>query len=199
MDLKNRHPLNAIDGYENLSMLEALIPFVEYPLKLPLALFIKFGEIRLIIKCFQSPNNLTRLGLHYATSDPWDMICALTGMSPELVKMMFSMMNNGGDSMFSDLFANFPGDEQTDRKHSDNTNPDNKSNSGFSPENIANMMNMVQAMQSGFSQATPEHKMPNSAPQSNDDFEQKIQNMLAEYDLEQASEYSAYNQTNDGP
>jgi len=113
MDLKNRHPLNAIDGYENLSMLEALIPFVDYQLKLPLALFIKFNEVRLIIKCFQSPHNLSRLGLHCATNDPFDMIGSLTGMSPDLIKTMMSMMDVGDNSMFSDLFNNFTNNNST--------------------------------------------------------------------------------------
>ena len=104
MDFKNRHPLNAIDGYESLSMLEALIPFVDYSLKLPLALFLKFSETRLILKCFQSTENLIHLGLHNPCGDPWDMICSFTGISPDMLKMMFSMMDGSGNSMFSDMF-----------------------------------------------------------------------------------------------
>ena len=135
MDLKNRHPLNAIDGYESLSMLEALIPFVDYPLKMPLALFIKFSEIRLIIKFFQSNNNLIPMGLHYDNTDPMDMIGSLTGMSPDVIKMMFSMIDGGNNS-------------------------------------ITNMMGMFPNIQN------------NSHPPANDHFEQNIQSMFAEYDLE---------------
>ena len=104
MDFTNRHPLNAIEGYENLSMLEMLIPFVEPSLKLPLALFIKFSEVRLIIRCFQSTENLVRLGLHNPSNDPLDMVCALTGMSPDMLKMMFSMMDGNDNNLFSNLF-----------------------------------------------------------------------------------------------
>ncbi len=193
MDFQNRHPLNAIAGYENLSMLEALIPFVEYPLKLPLALFIKFSEIRLIINCFQSNNNLTRLGLHNPSSSPLDMICSLTGMSPDLIKMMFSMMDGKDNSMFSDLFNGVNTSSTPDGNcDSNHTNP----LAGFSAADISNAMNMFQSMQSGAAQ-TPnntENKHPpnnkdTSHSTSSDHFEQSIQSILAEYDLSQASEY----------
>lgn len=187
MDFKNRHPLNAIDGYESLSMLETLIPFVEYQLKLPLALFIKFNEIRLIIKCFQAPHNLTRLGLHCAANDPWDMICALTGMSPELMKMMMSMMDGG-----------------------ENSNP---FGTEFSTDSISSMMNMMHSFQTNFSNAsehnTPENNIPNHNYANNtsqnhtihqsseaDDFEDNIQKLLAEYDLQQADSFSAEDYSN---
>lgn len=215
MDFKNRHPLNAIDGYENLSMLEALIPFVDYPLKLPLALFIKLGEIQLIMKCFQTPNNLSRLGLHCTVKDPLDMICSFTGISPELAKMLFFMMNNSTDSMFSDILKNVSGDEYVNTSTAYNMPSDNPSDSGFPPESVANMMNMVQTVQEGFQQInqnplkTPSDTKhfdynsdsnssytPNDefshftpTPHLDNDFEQKIQNLFAEYDLAQAAEY----------
>ncbi|MBQ4057991.1 MAG: hypothetical protein IJD40_03545 [Lachnospiraceae bacterium] len=184
MDFKNRHPLNAIDGYENLSMLEVLIPFVEPSLKLPLALFIKFSEIRLIIQCFRSIDNLTRLGLHNVTSDPMDMICALTGMSPDLLKTIFSMMD-GNNNMFSDLFNN------TDNSCGSSNNYDCSSN------NLSNMMNLFQNMQSQTSANTSENTNHNNnspthqfSSDCTNDFEQNIQNILAQYDLEQAANYN---------
>lgn len=185
MDFKNRHPLNAIDGYENLSMLEVLIPFVEPSLKLPLALFIKFSEIRLIIKCFRSIDNLTRLGLHNTSSDPMDMICALTGMSPDLLKTMFSMMD-GNNNMFSDLF-NTAGNSGSSSNNFD-----------FSGNNLSNIISMFQNMQSQTSANVSENSNHNNnsytqgfSNDSTNDFEQNIQNLLAEYDLAQASEYSS--------
>lgn len=201
MDIQNRHPFNAIAGYENLSMLEALIPFVEYPLKLPLALFIKFSEIRLIINCFQSANNLTRLGLHNPSNSPLDMICSLTGMSPDLMKMMFSMMEGGDNSIFSDLFNNM----NTSDSDSNQANP----LGGFSTADLSNAMNMFQAMQSGtsntFQTAEPNHTSDNENPPQNDEhchttssdsFEESIQSILAEYDLAQAREFDQDTQSN---
>lgn len=185
MDFKNRHPLNAIEGYENLSMLEVLIPFVEPSLKLPLALFIKFSEIRLIIKCFHSIDNLTRLGLHNASNDPLDMICALTGMSPDLLKTMFSVMD-GNSNMFSDLVNNA------------GNSCGSANNFDFSGNNLSNMMNIFQNMQSGTSANTSENSDYNNKSYkqtfydaSTNDFEQNIQNLLAEYDLAQAADYNA--------
>lgn len=159
MDFKNRHPLNAIDGYENLSMLEVLIPFVEPSLKLPFALFIKFSEIRLIINCFRSIDNLTRLGLHNTSSDPLDMICALTGTSPDLLKTMFSMMDGNNLNNMMSMLQNMPSGVKTSSNTSDY-----------------------------FNQETDSSKRTVSGV-SDDSFEQNIQNLLAEYDLAQAAEY----------
>ena len=64
MEQNPRHPLNSITNNNNMSMLEALIPFVDYPMKLPLALLIKANEIRLIIHAFHSLDYLSKIGLH---------------------------------------------------------------------------------------------------------------------------------------
>ena len=61
-------------------MLEALIPFVDYPMKLPLALLIKANEIRLIIHAFHSLDYLSKIGLHNSSKDPIDMISSFTGI-----------------------------------------------------------------------------------------------------------------------
>lgn len=196
MDFKNRHPLNAIEGYESLSMLEALIPFVDYSLKLPLALFLKFSETRLIIKCFQSNNNLVRLGLHNPCNSPLEMICSFTGMSPDMLKMLFSMMDGGSNSMFSNLFNHTP-DINTCK--SDDDTMAFGSNFSFSPEDISKAMNMFQSMQSGFdnqdNNASLHHSNASEVHHS-DDFEHNIQQLFTEYDLAQAENYdSTYNNT----
>lgn len=158
MNFQNPHPLNAIEGYENFSMLEVLIPFVDPSLKLPLALFIKFNEIRLIIKCFRSLDNLNRLGLHNPSSDPLDIICALTGSSPDLLKAAFSMMDqNSNLNPMMDMFPDFS------KGFATSENPFEQ------PTHYSNTF--------GDTQNNP----------FNDDFEQNIQNLLAEYDLAQAA------------
>ncbi len=108
MDFANRHPFSAIEGYDHYSMLEMLIPFVEPSLKLPLALFIKYNETKLIIQAFQSTENLIRLGLHNPSSNALDIICALTGMSKEMLMTMTSMMDGDQSSMFQNIFQNTP-------------------------------------------------------------------------------------------
>lgn len=179
MEQNNRHPLESITNNNSLSMLEALIPFVEYPLKLPLALLIKFNEIRLIINAFRSLDNLTRLGLHNISQDPMDMLCCLTGISPEMLRMLFSMMENVNDPMSPDILSGLTG----------------KSSNDFS-----NIANLFQTFSSGsdtgihnmeFSPHTDdymEQKIPD--PHKSEDFDQNIRNILTEYDLAQAEELS---------
>ncbi|MCM1159420.1 MAG: hypothetical protein NC300_11970 [Bacteroidales bacterium] len=109
MDISNRHPLDVITKNNSLSMLEALIPFVDYPLKLPLALLIKFNEIRLIMEAFGSLNRLTSLGLHHPAKDPMDMLCSFAGISPEMLKMLMSMTEGMNGSFSPDILSQLNG------------------------------------------------------------------------------------------
>lgn len=179
MEQNNRHPLEAITNSNSLSMLESLIPFVEYPLKLPLALLIKFNEIRLIINAFRSLDNLTRLGLHNISKDPMDMLFSLTGIPPEMLKMLFSMMENSNDFPSPDILSGLTGKSSPD---------------------ISNIASLFQSFSSNTENGTnnmsavphTEHHTNEKMPDNNEsgDFDRNIQNILAEYDLMQAEELS---------
>lgn len=94
MDHNQQHPLAQLTCGNSLSMLEMLIPYVDYPFKLPLALFIKFNEMRIIINTLQNMELINRYGLHHAGSSPMDMLSSLTGISPDMLQMLMSMSEN---------------------------------------------------------------------------------------------------------
>lgn len=180
MESKNRHPLECITNCESLSMLESLIPFVEYPLKLPLALFIKFTEIRLIINAFRSVDNISRLGLHSASSSPTDMLCALTGMSPEMLKMLMSLSETTNGSFSPEMLSGLTGQNGMDISNLVNIfNQFNKGGTDSSPPPFD---------VSGTSKPadTEEH----TYSRSEDSFDAAIQNILSEYDMAQAERYT---------
>ncbi len=176
MEPLNRHPLESITNSSSLSMLETLIPFVEYPLKLPLALFIKFNEIRLIINIFRSHDNLSKFGLHNASSNPMDMISSLTGISPEMLQLLLSLSENLGDSFSSDILSGLTG----------------KSSMDFS--NIANMFQQTNTNREPTENNFPFPFQTNNNIKSTEgddtgsDFDLNIQNILAEYDMMQAEQ-----------
>lgn len=162
MEPKNRHPLECITNQGGLSMLEALIPFVEYPMKLPLALFIKFNEIKLIINAFRSIDNLTRLGLNAASGSPTDMLCALTGISPDILKMMMSLSEStNGSGLSPEMLSGLSGQSEMD----------------FS--SLATILGQLGAQDSF-------QKPSNSDSHSFDD---ALQRILSEYDMAQAEAY----------
>lgn len=180
MESKNRHPLECITNCESLSMLESLIPFVEYPLKLPLALFIKFTEIRMIINAFRSTDNLCRLGLHSASSSPTDMLCALTGMSPEMLKMLMSLSENTNGSFSPEMLSGLTGQNGMD---------------------ISNIVSMFNQFNKGGTDGPPPpfhasdtNDTPNTTEHtesfSADSFDTAIQNILSEYDMAQAERFA---------
>ena len=154
MEQNPRHPLNSITNNNNMSMLEALIPFVDYPMKLPLALLIKANEIRLIIHAFHSLDYLSKIGLHNSSKDPIDMISSFTGMSPEMLKMMMAYAQNMGTDNNADLFSSIMG------------NP-------VSPDRTSIFQN------------TP----PQNPSASDTSFDDRLQQILSEYDMEQAARF----------
>ncbi|MGN0153473.1 MAG: hypothetical protein ACI4A3_03415 [Lachnospiraceae bacterium] len=181
MEQNNRHPLDAITNSSSLSMLEALIPFVDYPLKLPLALLIKFNEIRLIINAFRSLDYLTQIGLHNPSREPMDILGSLTGMSPEMLKMLFSFAENMNSSLSPDMLSGLTGGGAND----------------FSSlfQNLSS--NMVQNTNNTPNDPDPAGKPPFSPKpeatfydSSGEDFDRNIQSILAEYDLMQAAEFN---------
>lgn len=177
MDMKNYHPFNAISGYENLSMLESLIPFVDFPLKLPLALFIKFSEIRLIINCFQSRDNLVHLGFHNPSNSPLDMVAHFTGMSPEMLTMMFSMMNSDGNGISPELLSGLAGSAGMDFSGM------NFANAGFQDKTFSGM----NFTNTGFKNMnfSDVHTPRQTTADISDNFQKNIAQILAEYDAEQ--------------
>lgn len=140
MDFKQQHPLEKINGYNNLSMLEAFIPFVDYSLKLPLALFIKFNEIKLIIQTFQNHDLLENIGLHHASSKPTDFLCALTGMPPELFELLFNNAGTEGTGNLNSFFSNLSGFPDTIFSNQTTfENPSRKPNAPLDTSDIDNL------------------------------------------------------------
>lgn len=71
------HPLDHLYPNNSLLLLEALIPYVDSSLQLPLALLIKFQEIQFIVNSFSKPNVLKACGFDSASSNPQDMIFSI--------------------------------------------------------------------------------------------------------------------------
>lgn len=172
MEPINHRPLEVICSRSKLSMLEALIPFVDFPLKLPLALLIKFDEIRLITEAFQCRHTLCKLGLHNPNNDIMDIICSLTGMSPDMLKMLFSLMETGGDSFSPDILSGLMG------------------SSGMDFSNLSSMFGQnadIKAASTPDNHFTEKDSCSNNnfsdVPNASDsDFDRNIQNILAQFD-----------------
>lgn len=165
MESNKHHPLECITNCQSLQMLESCIPFVEYPLKLPLALFIKFSEIQLIIRAFSSIENLTKLGLHTEHHSPTDMLCSLTGISPEMLNMLFSLSGTGTGSMPADWLA------------------------GLSSQGGMDFSKLSSLFQTDYSKTEP--LRASHAEDSSYNFDEAIAKILADYDLNQAADYAS--------
>lgn len=69
-----QHPLDTIYQDNSLLLLEAMIPYVEPSLKLPLALLIKMQEIRILMQVFHNPAQLDAYGMNRNCEHPDEFI-----------------------------------------------------------------------------------------------------------------------------
>lgn len=182
MELHSSHPLDNITRNNPYSMLEALIPFVDYPMKLPLALMVKYQEMRLILNAFRSVDSLSQYGLHNTSSDPMEMLGNIMGISPEMLRTLTSLMETQNIN-FSEAMGNFNTDEFQSRKDyvNQNNTGNNYTNQNYTRQNYVNNND----------------ENSSKSYQANNSFDEKIKNIFAEYDLLQAAEYNQENTDED--
>lgn len=107
-----RHPLDTIYNDNSLLLLEAMIPYVDPSLKLPLVLLIKIQELQILTRILQNPARTDACGLNKGSGDPEQMmtvLCQAMGLDlPGQLKQAQSMMsmmnamNTGKDSMHTE-------------------------------------------------------------------------------------------------
>lgn len=106
-----RHPLDNLIRDDRLFIMEAIIPFVDDNMKAPLAMYIKFMELKAILEALRDPGYVNSCGLHKDINNQDDIFsslanCGLMGGKDQLENMkkamnMMNMMNKmkqGGDS-----------------------------------------------------------------------------------------------------
>lgn len=72
-----QHPLDSIYHDKSILLLEAMIPYVEPSMKLPLALLVKMQEIRTLMQVFCNPSQLDACGLNRNCERPEEFISVL--------------------------------------------------------------------------------------------------------------------------
>lgn len=144
------HPLDKLISDDSLFFLEAMVPFVEYPYKKPLVLFIKYRELMSIMKSLDNKDYISSCGFdcHPKTTEEMlsDMCRFLPGnisSSMQQMKQMMSMMemmnmtqeNNQDSNSLSSMFSPFSTNPTF------NSSNDNISNSGSLYESVLSILN----------------------------------------------------------
>lgn len=106
-----RHPLDNLIRDDRLFIMEAIIPFVDDNMKAPLAMYIKFMELKAILEALKDPGYVNSCGLHKDINNQDDIFsslanCGLMGGKDQLENMkkamnvmnMMNRMKQDGDS-----------------------------------------------------------------------------------------------------
>ena len=200
MEFHSNHPLENITRNNPYSILEALIPFVDYPMKLPLALLVKYQEVRLILNAFQSTDTLSKYGLHNSSTDPMDIMANIMGVSPEMLKTLMSIMetqksnyNSSSETMNSSNNNTSPTDYVN---HITDTNNMGRDDSFSNTNTTSNYSNATDYNNTVDYNKTTDYNNQSSSHSDNfqlDSLDENIKNIFAEYDLLQAAEYNEKN------
>ncbi len=106
-----QHPLDKIYPNNSLLILEAMIPYVDPSLKLPLAMLIKIQELRILMQILSSPSRTEACGLNRGngnTEELLNTLCRAMGFDfmeqMNTINNMQNMMNtmNAMQTMQSD-------------------------------------------------------------------------------------------------
>lgn len=123
--LNRTHPLDILIPDNSLSLLEALVPFVDYSLKKPLVLFIKYRELTAIMQSLNNIEYISNCGFNCKPKNNDDFISNILKFMPDdyassfsqmkQMMSMFEMMNmmNQGD----ENNANYRNSEYEDTKN----------------------------------------------------------------------------------
>lgn len=72
-----QHPLDKIYQNNGLLLLEAMIPYVDPSLKLPLAMLIKLQELRILMQVLNNPSRMDACGLNRGTGNSDELLNSL--------------------------------------------------------------------------------------------------------------------------
>lgn len=129
------HPLDNLIDDDRLFLMEALIPFVDYKLKAPLAMYIKINELMCILRTLQSPANLDICGMNRDIHNQDDILDALSGCGFPDIANQFSQMKKMSAMMEMMNMMSSQDGENTDNGY-DNMNDynmaDNHVENGYS-------------------------------------------------------------------
>lgn len=134
-----QHPLDKIYPNNSLLLLEAMIPYVDQSLKLPLAMLIKLQELRILMQVLSSPSRVEACGLNRGNGNMDELLnvlCRTMGFNftdqmntinnmQNMMNTMNAMQNDASMSAF-DLMKNMQ-----------NSNPESASVSGAGGEDSA--------------------------------------------------------------
>lgn len=130
------HFLDTIYPNNSLLMLEAMIPYVDSSLKLPLALLIKVQEIQLIMQVLNNPARMEACGLNRSSNNSEELLSALCqAMGVDIMGQMKNMQNMMNMMNTMNTMNTISSDEE----HQNNT----EDVSGFSSDTRNDMIDAI--------------------------------------------------------
>ncbi|MBR1567409.1 MAG: hypothetical protein IJ648_00475 [Lachnospiraceae bacterium] len=98
----SRHLLDNLYPDNHLLLLEAMIPYIEPSMQLPLALYIKFQEVQFILAAFRNPDRLYSCGFYPGNISNEDLLQTLSRSMGFDLNMYKNSSSSGSPEQASD-------------------------------------------------------------------------------------------------
>lgn len=206
MQIPHSHPLDKLINDDRLFLLEAILPFIDSPMRMPLTLYLKTTELKLIMNALNNKNYINQCDFNRNINNQDDVLNSLSQCgfpdiasqmknlksTMEMMKVM-NMMNETTSNMagnsatakaYQSIFDEYDSEQETMHENAAMTEP--------APRDIQtnyNMPNHSDIMESASGNTQTDYDMPNHSdimePMPNDADHDSIANiftLLDEYD-----------------
>ena len=131
--IPHSHPLDKLISDDRLFLLEAILPFVEGPMRMPLVIYLKMMELQQIMRVINNQSYIRQCDFNRDLHNQNDILaslaqCGFPDIADQMKNMqqamnMMQVMNamNRTDSEFSDFQSIFQSYDQTVQAEPDNT------------------------------------------------------------------------------
>ena len=125
--IPHSHPLDKLISDDRLFLLEAILPFVDGPMRMPLIIYLKMMELQQIMRVINNQSYVRQCDFNRDLHNQNDILASLAQCGfPDIADQMMNMMQvmndmSRTDSAFSDFQSIFQAYDQTVQAAPDNT------------------------------------------------------------------------------
>lgn len=135
------HPLDNLINDDSLFMLEAMVPFIEYPYKKTLVMFIKYRELTAILNALDDKNYVEQCGFNCHAKNTEDMLLQMCRFMPNDVQNSVSQMKQMMQMMSVMNNQSMPYKAQPEQEPSQQTADANSQNSESLFDSVLSILN----------------------------------------------------------
>ncbi len=118
MQIPHSHPLDKLINDDRLFLLEAILPFIDSPMRMPLALYLKMTELKLIMNALNNKNYINQCDFNRNINNQDDVLnslsqCGFPDIASQMKNLKSTMEIMKVMNMMNETTSNMAGNSAT--------------------------------------------------------------------------------------